>query len=116
MSEAGDYLRDMLDYLTRVERFASEGRDAFMQDDKTQFAVIRAYEVIGEIVKRLPSDLLAGQPQVNWQTLRRFRDFLAHNYEDIDLKTIWEAVEDLPNLRAAVEALLDGLDEESDEG
>jgi uncharacterized protein with HEPN domain len=96
MSETtSDYLRDILDYLEHVEQFTSEGREVFLQDQKTQFAVMRAYEVIGEIVKRLPASLLATQPQINWQTLRRFRDFLAHNYDDLNLVTIWSAVEAL---------------------
>ncbi|MAS38105.1 MAG: DUF86 domain-containing protein [Anaerolineaceae bacterium] len=115
MSEIEDYLHDILIHLNYVEQFTSEGKNAFLQDEKTQFAVMRAYEIIGEIVKRLPASLLLTQPQMNWQTLRRFRDFLAHNYGDIDLVTIWAAVEDLPNLRAAVEAMLAELDDAGDE-
>ncbi len=100
------YLRDLLAHVADLEQFTAGGRAAFLQDRKTQFAVVRAYEVIGEIVKRLPEDLLARQPDVDWRRLARFRDFLAHNYERVVLDNVWAAVEDLPALRRVVEALL----------
>ncbi|MAS38107.1 MAG: DUF86 domain-containing protein [Anaerolineaceae bacterium] len=109
------YLRDLLTYLVDVETFTVNGQDSFLRDRKTQFAVIRAYEVIGEIIKRLPDGLLASQPQMDWRRLVRYRDFLAHNYEKIDLNYVWAAVEDLPNLRAAVEAMLADLGDAGDE-
>lgn len=59
-----------------------------MADRKTQVAVIRAYKVIGEIVKRLPKDLLDEQPSVDWRRLIRFRDFLAHNYDRLVLNNM----------------------------
>jgi uncharacterized protein with HEPN domain len=108
-----DYLRDILQELDDIAAFTADGKDAFMADVKTQKAVIRSYEVIGEICKRLPADLRAAYPQVDWRNLITFRDFLAHNYELIGLRYVWDAVEDLPTLRAAIEALLGSLDEDS---
>jgi uncharacterized protein with HEPN domain len=104
-----DYLRDLLNELDDIEAFTAGGRDVFMADRKTRKAVIRSYEIIGEICKRLPSDLRSSYPQVDWQRLIRFRDFLAHYYEEVIIGNVWAAVEDLPNLRADVQAILDGL-------
>lgn len=114
MTDASRYLRDNLANLERVEAFTTAGFDAFQQDEKTQYAVIRAYEVIGETAKRLPAALLAQQPTVNWQRIKGFRDFLIHNYDKIDLKALWVAVEDISSLKAAVQALLDTQDCDSD--
>lgn len=80
-----------------------------MNDVKTQKAVIRSYEVIGEICKRLSAELRDSNPQIAWRKLITFRDFLAHNYDFIGLRYVWEAVEDLPALRDAVQSLLDGI-------
>lgn len=57
MKSTRDYLNDMLDYLDNIQLFTADGRESFLDDRKTQFAVIRAYEVIGEIAKRLPEEL-----------------------------------------------------------
>jgi uncharacterized protein with HEPN domain len=106
-----DYLRDMLEELDDVAAFTIDGKAAFMVDLKTQKAVIRTYEVIGEIAKRLPADLRAANPQIDWRKLITFRDFLAHNYDEIGLRFVWAAVEDVPKLRAAVDTILAAMDE-----
>lgn len=100
------YLQDMLHYLARIERYTAAGRDAFYSDEKTQDAVIRCYEVIGEIVKRLPQALHDANPHIEWRTLAGFRDFLSHNYDEIILEFVWQAIEDLPALRARIQTLL----------
>ena|SRR5258707_15002330 len=109
-----EYLHDLNHYIERVADFTKDGRDEFMKDDKTQFAVIRAYEVIGEIAKRLPQELLTTQPHIAWQDIKEFRDFLAHNYERIRLDIVWGAVEKLPELEVAVESMLISLDAPKD--
>jgi uncharacterized protein with HEPN domain len=43
MNEAERYLRDISENLERLEVFTKEGFEAFQQDEKTQYAVIRAY-------------------------------------------------------------------------
>jgi uncharacterized protein with HEPN domain len=78
----------MLEYLDHVKDFTREGREVFMADRKTQMAVIRAYEVIGEIAKRLPDELREANPQIDWRRLVTFRDFLAHNYDRVVLNNI----------------------------
>jgi uncharacterized protein with HEPN domain len=103
-------LEDLLNELEKAASFTRDGRDTFLKDERTQYAVIRCYEVIGEIVKRLPDDFRNAYPQVNWRELAGFRDFLAHNYDEIILVFMWAAVEDLPNLRGAIEDVLSELD------
>ena len=115
MKSTRDYLTDILLYIVRIEQATQEGKAAFLTNPIQQDAVIREYEVIGEIAKRLPPDLLASQSTVNWKTIKNFRDFLAHNYDRVDLNVIWDAVADLPALREATEALLAGLPPDSDD-
>ena len=106
MKDETVYVKDLLAHVQRISQFTVEGKDTFLKDAKTQFAVIRAYEVIGEIAKRLPQSLRDSNPSINWRRLIGFRDFLAHNYEEVILEFVWKAVEDLPNLQAAIEVLL----------
>ena len=103
------YLRDLLDQLQKVEHFTNGNREAFFTDEKTQYAVIRAYEVIGEIVKRLPQSMRESKSTNKLAQNRLNSRDLAHNYEELILEFVWNAVEDLPNLQADVQALFNSL-------
>lgn len=109
-----NYLQDLLNELDDIIAFSSDGEGAFMQDAKTQKAIIRSYEVIGEITKRLPDHFRLTHHQIDWRKLIAFRDFLAHNYDLVALRYIWAAVEDARNLKAAIQSLLDRLPTEDE--
>ncbi len=106
MKTLRDYLLDMRQYASRIAQSTRGGKAMFDQDFVIQDAVIRQYQVIGEIAKRLPEDLLATQPDIDWRAIKGFRDFLTHNYDRVDLKIVWEAVLMLPQLQRAIEAML----------
>ena len=110
-----DYLEDLKVEVEQVARFAAEGKAAFLNDDRSQYAVMLAYARIGEIVKRISDDLLMSQPDIEWREIKGFRDVLLHRYFDINMERVWEAVEKLPELRAAVESLLENLPDEADD-
>jgi uncharacterized protein with HEPN domain len=107
-------LRDLIDYLEQVIDMTRDGREHFVDDRKTQMAVERAYEVIGEIAKRLPPSFRNAHSEIDWQRLARFRDFIAHNYESVDVNFIWAAVEDAPRMKSAVSAALKKLADSSE--
>lgn len=48
------YLAQILERIDRIFEYTAAGRDAFLTDHKTQDAVIRSLEVIGEAIKRIP--------------------------------------------------------------
>ena len=110
-----DYVRDILEELEDILSFTAEGQHAFMENEMIQKAVVRSYEVIGEICKRLPSELRNANAQINWRKLITFCDFLAHHYDVIDWHFVWEAVEDAPALRMAFRALLEALEADESE-
>lgn len=110
------YLQDILKAIMRIKRYTSDGKDAFFSDTKTQDAVTRNFEIIGEVVKRIPGAVLDQQPQVPWQDIAGFRDVLIHDYDDIDPDEVWLTVEqDLPVLHRAIEALLANLPNDKSE-
>jgi uncharacterized protein with HEPN domain len=114
MKDTLNLLQDMIDFLNQVIDMTHDGREHFEVDRKTQMAVERAYEVIGEIAKRLPSTFRDAHDQIDWQQLARFRDFIAHNYESVDVSFMWAAVEDAPRLKSAVEAVVKQIADESE--
>ena len=91
-----------------IESFTADGRLIFMTDRKTQSAVIRQLEIIGEAVKNLSSALTQSEPAIPWRQIAGVRDRLIHAYFSVDLAAVWSMVEqDLPALRANVQRILD---------
>jgi uncharacterized protein with HEPN domain len=96
-------LEMILECIDRIQEYTKDGPDAFFADTKTQDAVIRNCEVIGQAIKDLHEDLKQKNPQVEWREAGRFRDKITHHYLDIDYRVVWDVVEtDLPPLRAQI--------------
>lgn len=109
------YCRDILDRIRRIETYTAGGRDAFLASELLQDGVIRSFEVIGEIVKRMEPDLQAQYPAVAWGDFAGFRDVLIHQYDKIRIDLVWRFThEDLPSLKQAVAALLNDPDDSAD--
>lgn len=102
------YCHDILESIDRIGRYIGLiTLDDFLGDIKTQDAVIRNLEIIGEAVKNLPADFREAHPEVEWRAVAGMRDKLIHHYFGVDMGIIWETARtDLPLFRKQVEAIL----------
>jgi uncharacterized protein with HEPN domain len=74
--------------------------EQFVGDIKTQSAVVRQLEIIGEASKRVSEATRARYPSIPWTILGRMRDKLIHAYHAVDPKVVWDTVhDDLPMLQ-----------------
>ncbi len=102
------YLIHIAECIEKIEQYTAEGKMEFLKDPKTQDAVIRNFEIIGEAVKRLSETTRELSPQIPWKQFAGFRDILIHQYNVIDLSEVWLTVEnDLSALKEAIKATLD---------
>ena len=107
-------LADYLDHMRQASADACEfvaGMDkaAFLQDKRTQQAVIMSLIVLGEAATKLMerhgafAQLHADIP---WRNMRGMRNRIAHGYFEIDLDVVWDTVlTALAPLRAQLAAL-----------
>jgi uncharacterized protein with HEPN domain len=94
--------------LDRIADYARGGQAEFMADPKTQDAIIRNLEIIGQAVRDCGIERLeATAPALPWQRIAGLRNVLAHQYLGVDLRLVWNIVEkELPRLADAVSHLL----------
>jgi len=110
-SRLKDYLGHILLAIDRINLYIDE-MDAieFIKDQRTQDAVIRNFEIIGEasrnITKRYP-EFAAKNSHVPWDIAYEMRNFLAHGYFEVDVGIVWKTIEnDLPKLKNQITELL----------
>ncbi len=102
------FIKHILDSINKIENFVKGfSKEHFFKDEKTQDAVIRRIEVIGEAVKNIPSAFRDNYPEIPWTKIAGMRDKLMHHYFGIDLETVWKVVnENIPQLKKDMEEIL----------
>lgn len=96
-------LDDVLGAIRRIETYlAGESRNSFLGTPMLQDAVVRNLEIVGEAAKRLPPELRAQAPEIDWRKVAGLRDVLIHDYAAVDLEIVWDVVASrLPALKTA---------------
>jgi uncharacterized protein with HEPN domain len=101
-----EHVREAVEWIQ--EYTADMSKKEFMEDVKTQDAVIRRLEVIGEAIKNLPEEFRQEHDDEVWGGGAGMRDILIHQYFSVDLEIVWNTVEQtVPELKHRVEELLD---------
>jgi len=88
-----DFVSDIQEAIRRIGDYTSGMRyETFLADTKTQDAVIRNLEIIGEAAKNLSEELRAKRPDIPWKGMSGIRDKLIHHYFGVNLDIIWQVV------------------------
>ena len=58
------------DAISRIEEYASAGREEFFAKSHWQDAIIRQLEIVGEASKRLSGELRNANPEAPWRLQR----------------------------------------------
>lgn len=110
--EIKDYIIDIIDSMNKAIKFI-EGMsyEQFIQDDKTIFAVVRALEIIGEAIKKIPEEIKAKYPEIPWKGMAGMRNKVIHEYFGINLKYIWTTIKErIPEIKPMFEKILRDLE------
>ena len=89
----------------------------FFEDIKTQDAVIRNLEIIGEATKNLSETIRKNHPEIPWKNLAGMRDRLIHQYFGVNLDIVWDvAKKELPQLLLHIRNIEKVLQDEDKKG
>lgn len=81
-------------------------KEKFLQDIKTQSAVLHQLMVMGEAVKRLSTSFREQHDDIPWRLMAGLRDVLIHGYDIVDLSQVWKTVNsEIPELLPQLEAI-----------
>ena len=105
--------------LQKIAKYISESNsytegmsfEAFSKDTKTINATAFIFGQIGELAKRISAEIQQTNPQIPWKGIRGLRNRIVHDYENIDMKILWETItNDMPDLFMKINAMLQGAD------
>lgn len=91
----------ILDAITEVEKYlANVSYNQFQHNSEKRFATLKQIEIIGEACNNISSGLKQLYPEIEWSSIKGFRNISIHEYFDIKLPIVWEiAKNDLPVLK-----------------
>jgi uncharacterized protein with HEPN domain len=101
------FLEHILESIRKIESYII-GLDypVFIKDSLRQDGVIRQLEVIGEACTHLEEDFRNTHQDFPWAEIIAMRNFLIHEYWEIDLEKVWDTVKhDLPPLKSRLEEI-----------
>ena len=95
-----DLIADMLEAINRAVSYCAElDYAAFLQDTKTQDAVVRNIEILGEAAKNVSANLRERHREIPWKSVAGMRNRLVHDYFGVNWDIVWGVlVRDLPAL------------------
>jgi len=101
------FLQDMLDIIGKIGQYTSGmSFQEFLQDSRTQDAVVRNLEVLGEEARRIPPDIQGRYAEIPWAQIVGLRNRLIHGYFLVDYGIVWEIVQsELSALREKLEQI-----------
>ncbi|NOX88506.1 MAG: DUF86 domain-containing protein [Calditrichaeota bacterium] len=117
MSKRNDteLIQDIIECINRIKSYTEAmDYDNFRHDHKTQDAVIRNVEIIGEAVKLISDDLKKKYTNIPWKEIAGTRDKLIHDYFGVNIDIVWNILkQEIPELGTKLKYISDDIKKEN---
>jgi len=102
------YVQDIRDAIEKIIKYVTaHSIEEFTSDEWDQAAAIRQFEIIGEATTNIDADFKKIHSDIEWRDMNDFRNFLIHDYSDIDIAIVWDAMtKHIPPLKKKIKAIL----------
>jgi uncharacterized protein with HEPN domain len=98
----GDEIRYIVDHAKGLDY------NDLVNDPTLMRAMVRSIEVIGEAAKKIPDEIKARYPDIEWKKIAGTRDVLIHHYFSVDYEILWDIITNkIPGLSKTINTMLD---------
>jgi len=86
-------LNDIQHHIAMAQGFiAGINYEAFKDDNLHLYAVTQCLEIISEASRRLPQELKARHPSIEWREMAAAGNIYRHEYEDVAASRVWRTL------------------------
>ena len=98
------YVDDILDSINAIQKYIhDEDYNSFIENRMLYSATIRELEIIGEATGKISQTIKDKYPNIDYRTIKDFRNVLAHEYFGVDMEIVWSIVKHkLPSLKEQI--------------
>lgn len=107
MRDDKERLRDILEAISQIEKYAIQGKDRFTDNELIQTWMIHHLMIIGEAASKMSEETRQGYPDIPWVGTIDVRNIVAHEYFRVNINIIWRIItNDLPSLKQQIQEIL----------
>jgi uncharacterized protein with HEPN domain len=90
MKDTNKHLKDMLQAIESIESYSVNSYDEFIEDGKTQDAIMFNLIILGEAANNIPYEFQEKHPQIPWSSIIGTRNVIVHGYDQVKLQIVWD--------------------------
>lgn len=107
MKDLNQLLNDMLNASIAIESYAVNSYEMFVDDEKTQDAIMYKLIILGEAANSISSEFQVKHPEIPWSSIIGTRNVIVHGYDQVKTQIVWDIIKNnIPQLRKSLKALV----------
>jgi uncharacterized protein with HEPN domain len=107
MKDTAKFLQDIVEAIDSVESYAVTTFDVFLEDNKSQDAIMFNLVIMGEAANRIPEEYRESHPEIPWSSMIGTRNVIVHGYDQVKMQIVWDIInKDLGGVKKNLLSLL----------